>query len=104
MADAIDAGFDHEHQRPDRDAFVTYNFAGVNLLCNPMPTDRTCCNYKSSECCEKTDAFLKFSSSDIDTRGIYDVFSIMHFVEAAYALLRKRDIDGKAWMGGPNWK
>ncbi|XP_065654048.1 uncharacterized protein LOC100210662 isoform X5 [Hydra vulgaris] len=66
-------GFLHEHNRPDRDDFVTIATENINL--------------------EKVDLFKKFPFDNVYYLGLeYDYFSIMHYPMKAFSINQKETI------------
>ena len=93
----MNAGFYHEHQRPNREKTVHFNCAALNPFCTSLPKGKTCCDVKpgANGCCKKKTNFdvkKDLEKNQIDATGTYDTTSIMHYVATAFAIKGKRTL------------
>jgi Astacin (Peptidase family M12A) len=82
-------GFLHEHQRPDRDTFVSYQCQNVRPQCATMPAGQTCCAGPSSlpaGCCATVSNFAIIKGPGVDYSGPYDLTSLMQYRATAFAI------------------
>ncbi|KAF2500809.1 zincin [Lophium mytilinum] len=84
-------GLLHEHQRPNREGTVHFQCENLNPTCPngvTMPPGVTCCSGAAipAGCCGNLGNFNVLTAPNLDSRGIYDVNSIMEYRADAFAL------------------
>ncbi|KAH8683000.1 hypothetical protein BGZ60DRAFT_524342 [Tricladium varicosporioides] len=96
-------GLQHEHQRPDRDTYITYSPENVTPVCTNMPVGKTCKDTGlPAGCCAAKFNFDKLMSASFDSSGAYDTTSIMHYVRTAFAITGTQTLSGKAGVVVPS--
>lgn len=75
-------GLIHEHQRPDREAFVHYHCENLDTNCPFLPPGKDCCTPEPG-CCVQAHNFDVISGDD--NGGFYDINSIMHYGQNFFA-------------------
>ena len=108
-------GFQHEHQRPDRDDHIEVLCANIDPRC-PFNSSFTpdCCPYstrsnttgplpRADGCCKNAFSYQKYGDSPfLNASGPYDVNSVMHYIDAEFAKPGTKTLMGKNGMIVPS--
>ncbi|KAL9609750.1 MAG: hypothetical protein Q9167_005506 [Letrouitia subvulpina] len=82
----------HEHQRPDRDKYVSFHCTNLVPDCEPGesldPPGSNCCDGANTniKCCKNIHQFEIYDDPSYDSSGLYDVHSVMHYSSKAFAI------------------
>ena len=94
-------GFSHEHQRQDRDKYVSYECKNLDPDCISLPTGQDCCNYTGTSCCLGRTEYEINNVTVNEYWGQYDIKSIMHYRSNRFALPGKDTLVGKKGLVVP---